>query len=294
MCIAILSIVFGTLYQTFDTFKRAYTTENVVAGVQQKTRNGVEFMVHDIRLAGLDPLGLADAGFLDARSTSLQFTSDSNFDGDVDDPFENITYGLNGDLLEQENHLGSETLLDRVTVLTFSFLDQDENELIDDTLVPPQVPAAQLNDIKTVVITLSTQRSAGRDDPVSRTCSPRVYGGVVYFTTYTPPATGGGDPGDPCAVSTVRGVARLYAVNYKTGASVHNFSSIVETNGESEVVDLGKHDRVVALGTAIPSAPVIAILEGGARLFVGVEGGIVSMPTIETPDMHRYFWHQHF
>jgi type IV pilus assembly protein PilY1 len=108
--------------------------------------------------------------------------------------------------------------------------------------------------------------------------SPRVYGGVVYFTTYTPPATGGGDPGDPCAVSTVRGVARLYAVNYKTGASVHNFSSI----------------GVVALGTAIPSAPVIAILEGGARLFVGVEGGIVSMPTIETPDMHRYFWHQPF
>ena len=124
--------------------------------------------------------------------------------------------------------------------------------------------------------------------------SPRVYGGVVYFTTYTPPATGGGDPGDPCAVSTVRGVARLYAVNYKTGASVHDFSGIVETDGDSEVVDLGKYDRVVALGTAVPSAPVIAILEGGARLFVGVEGGIVSMPTIGTPDMYRYFWHQPF
>jgi prepilin-type N-terminal cleavage/methylation domain-containing protein len=165
MCIAIMSIVFGTLYQTFDTFNRAYTTENVVAGVQQKTRNGVEFMVHDIRLAGLDPLGSAGAGFLDAQSTSLQFTSDSNFDGDVDDPFEDITYGLNGDLLEQTNHLGTETLLDRVTVLTFSFLDEDE---------PPQVPAAQLNDIKTVVITLSTQRPAGRDDPVSRTYSTRV------------------------------------------------------------------------------------------------------------------------
>ena len=124
--------------------------------------------------------------------------------------------------------------------------------------------------------------------------SPRVYGGVVYFTTYTPPATGGGDPGDPCAVSTVRGVGRLYAVNYKTGASVHDFSDIVETDGDGEVVELGKHDRVVELGTALPSAPVIAILEGGARLFVGVEGGIVSLPAIETPDMYRYFWHQPF
>jgi prepilin-type N-terminal cleavage/methylation domain-containing protein len=174
MCIAILSIVFGTLYQTFDTFNRAYTTENVVAGVQQKTRNGVEFMVHDIRLAGLDPLGTAGAGFMDAESTRIRFTADANFDGDVNDSFENISYGLNGDLLEQTNHLGTEILLDRVTVLTFSYLDEDDNDLIDNTLVPPQVPAAQLADIKTVVISLSTQRPAGRDDPVSRTYTTRV------------------------------------------------------------------------------------------------------------------------
>ena len=81
---------------------------------------------------------------------------------------------MNGTLLEQTNHLGNETLLDRVTGLTFSFLDADENELIDDTLVPPQVPVTQLVDIKTVVISLSTQRPAGRDDPVSRTYSTRV------------------------------------------------------------------------------------------------------------------------
>ena len=174
MCIAILSIAFGTVYQTFDTFNRAYATENVVAGVQQKTRNGVEFMVHDIRLAGLDPLGTAGAGFLAAGPTSLRFTADTNFDGDVDDPFEDIIYALNGSTLRQTNHLGPETLLDNVTSLTFGFLDVDDNELIDDTLTPPQVPAGQLVDIKTVVISLSTQQSAGRDDPVSRTYSTRV------------------------------------------------------------------------------------------------------------------------
>jgi hypothetical protein len=37
---------------------------------------------------------------------------------------------------------------------------------------------------------------------------------------------------------------------------------------------------------------VIAILEGGARLFIGVEGGIVSLPAVTTPDMIRYYWHQ--
>lgn len=123
--------------------------------------------------------------------------------------------------------------------------------------------------------------------------SPRVYGGVVYFTTYTPdPGDGGG--GDPCAASTVRGVARMYAVDYRTGASVAEFSTDVEVDGDGNTVDLGKKDRVIAIGTAIPSAPVIAVLEGGARIFIGVEGGIVSLPTVVTPDMHRYYWHQIF
>jgi type IV pilus assembly protein PilY1 len=122
--------------------------------------------------------------------------------------------------------------------------------------------------------------------------SPRVYGGVIYFTTYTP--DNGAPSGDPCAASTVRGVGRLYAVDYKTGASVSEFSSEVEIDGDGNVVNLGKNDRMIAIGTAIPSAPVIAILENGARIFIGVEGGIVSMPAIDTPDMYRYYWHQIF
>jgi Tfp pilus tip-associated adhesin PilY1 len=124
--------------------------------------------------------------------------------------------------------------------------------------------------------------------------SPRVYGGVVYFTTYTPSDGSGVVAGDPCAASTVRGVSRLYALNFKTGASVHEFSSTPETDHSGNSVTLGKQDRSLAVGTAIPSAPVIAILGGGARLFIGVEGGIVSLPTIATQDMYRYYWNQIF
>ncbi|MGD8522181.1 MAG: PilC/PilY family type IV pilus protein [Desulfobacterales bacterium] len=131
--------------------------------------------------------------------------------------------------------------------------------------------------------------------------SPRVYAGIVYFTTYTPADPAVGDPEDPCAVSNVRGEARLYAVDYKTGGSVYDFNPTVELGGEGEEVPYGKLDRIKTIGTAIPSAPVIAILEsdenglgGGARLFAGVEGGIVSLETKETPDMYRYYWHQLF
>ncbi len=122
--------------------------------------------------------------------------------------------------------------------------------------------------------------------------SPRVYGGVVYFSTYAPSENAGPDPDDPCASSTVRGVARLYALNYQTGASMHNFSSQPETDNSGNPVSLGKKDRALAIGTAIPSAPVIAILGGGARLFVGIEGGIANLPAIATRDMNRFYWNR--
>ena len=49
VCIALLSIVFGTVYRSFANVNRSYTNENVKAGVQQKTRIGIDldaFMRH--------------------------------------------------------------------------------------------------------------------------------------------------------------------------------------------------------------------------------------------------------
>lgn len=171
MCIAILSVLFGTIYRTFDTFNRSYANENVKAGVQQKSRIGIDLMARDIRLAGLDPLGSASAGFnpTNTSTTSIQFTADLNYDGDLDDPFEDMIYALNGNLLQQTSDLGSgpvtATLLDNVTALTFSYLDQADN------LLPEPVAADQ---IRTVIISLTMQRPAGREGTVSRTYSTRV------------------------------------------------------------------------------------------------------------------------
>ena len=173
MCIAILSILFGTIYRTFDTFNRSYTKENVKAGVQQKTRVGIDLMARDIRLAGLDPLGSASAGF-DAdpartNTTSIQFSADLNYDGDVEDPFENIRYTLNGDRLEQTSDLGAgmivDTLMENVSGLLFTYLDET-----DTTLAEP-IP---VNEVRTVLISLTVVRAAGREGPISRTYNTRV------------------------------------------------------------------------------------------------------------------------
>ena len=171
MCIAILSVLFGTIYRTFDTFNRSYANENVKAGVQQKSRIGIDLMARDVRLAGLDPLGSAGAGFnpTNTNTSSVQFTADLNYDGDLADPFEDMIYALNGNLLQQTTDLGSgpvtATLLDNVTALTFTYLDQADN------LLPEPIAADQS---RTVIISLTMQRPARRAGTVSRTYTSRV------------------------------------------------------------------------------------------------------------------------
>jgi type IV pilus assembly protein PilW len=163
-----LAVLLGAIYSGFERLNRSYTAENAKAGTQQSARIGMEAMVQDMRLAGLNPLGTAGAGVVAAAPTSIQFTADINFDGDLDDPFEDITYALSGSTLMQTNHLGPEVLLEGVTNLAFTYFDD----------VGAVIPAADLatrrQDIRTVGVTLTVSRPAGRNQQVSRTYTTQV------------------------------------------------------------------------------------------------------------------------
>jgi type IV pilus assembly protein PilY1 len=122
--------------------------------------------------------------------------------------------------------------------------------------------------------------------------SVTVFNGVLYFTTYTPEA-GGGDTGDdPCEVVSGRGQSRLYALNYKTGEAAHEYSEETETDAEGNVVTQGKHDRSKVIGTSIGSAPSIAVLEGGPRIYIGADGGIPTEDPDVTAAVNTYYWRQ--
>jgi prepilin-type N-terminal cleavage/methylation domain-containing protein len=171
--IGIVAILLTFMYKGFERLNRYYTAENVKANTQQSARIGIEMMVQDIRLAGLNPLGTAGAGVVAATPTSFRFTADSNFDGDVADPFEEITYGLNlsgtcGTCLQQTNHLGTETLLGDVNALAMTYLDDTG------IAIPTLDLATRRADIRTVGITLTVNRPAGRDGTVSRTYTTQV------------------------------------------------------------------------------------------------------------------------
>ena len=156
-------ILMAAIYGIHAIQTRSYTTQNVAADVQQAVRAGVDFMAEDIMMAGLNPEETADAGIQNAASDEIRFTLDRNMDGDCSDNFEDITYRLNGGSLEQISpSLGTQTMLDNVTALTFSYLDEDGNT------------TGTLNEIRTVIISMTVEEPAGRDGLVTRTYSTRV------------------------------------------------------------------------------------------------------------------------
>lgn len=168
LVLAALSILFGAIYTGFERLNRSYTAENVKAATQQSARIGIEMMVQDIRLAGLDPLGSAGAGIVEATPTRLGFTADMNHDGQLDGPLENVTYALNGTRLEQTSHLGTEVLLEDVSQMQFTYLDATGAE------IPEAELATRRADIRAVEISLTVNRPAGRNPAVSRTYTTRV------------------------------------------------------------------------------------------------------------------------
>ncbi len=88
-------------------------------------------------------------------------------------------------------------------------------------------------------------------------------------------------------------MGRLYAVDYKTGGSAHNWTTAEEIDQETgDPTDLGKADRAKIVGYSMPSPPVIAILETGPKLYIGIEGGVDDVDPIPAPDLNIIYWRQ--
>jgi len=170
MVLAIMSIAFGTIYKSFEQLNRSYTKENVKAGVQQGARIAVDFMVQDIRMAGLDPMGTANAGIVAEIGPQLpttdwiEFTADVNFDGEIKEAedYEKVRYRLVGKQLLQRNRMEEEVLLDNVTNLTFTYLNSAD------------APTTDINEIRSVIVSLTMEKPAGRAGMISRTYTTKV------------------------------------------------------------------------------------------------------------------------
>jgi prepilin-type N-terminal cleavage/methylation domain-containing protein len=193
IALGLISLVFGIMVAFFVTVTRSSCAQNAAAGAQHSARGGTEHIVHDLRMAGLDPFKTAGAGIEEISSAGsvLRFTSDRCDrpinsagcerpapDGNLDDQSEEVTYLYDPSRRSlrrcfYESDPDRETcvnFIDKVvpnpdSIPLFVFLDEDSNEITENS---------DRSRIRTVIITLTVEEPAGMARTISRTYSARV------------------------------------------------------------------------------------------------------------------------
>lgn len=201
IAMAISTIVMAAIYSAYVTNSRINTAQESVVEMQQNIRAALGPLTRDIRMAGYDPSGSANTGFVDSvnfsngggltepivtSTTQIAFTADLDDDGSIDLAAQDSNNDGNTDMTDMEQvayRLGlppNDTNLERYSTTTPLDPDDPEwqtvaeqieriefNYVIDDTTTPPTTTltptVAQLQDITSVQITLLA--IANRPDP---------------------------------------------------------------------------------------------------------------------------------
>ncbi|MBA7625067.1 hypothetical protein ES703_32488 [subsurface metagenome] len=135
------AVVMTTILSAYYSQNKSYAVQEQVAAMVQNLRAAMDIMIREIRMAGYDPTGTANAGIVTANTTSINITEDLDGDGSVAGD-ENITYALadsdgDGDNdLERNNNL----IAENIDALDFLYLDETNNP----TTVPSEIKAVQI------------------------------------------------------------------------------------------------------------------------------------------------------
>ena len=157
---AMASIVMAAVVSAYTVQVRSKNTQEVVTDMNDTARAALEIMITEIRMAGFDPLGTANARIITANSDELQFSMDigdgdpmTTFepDGDAGDANENIRYKIDsGNLGRQTGGAGAFTALaHNVDALNFIYLDANGNI------------TGTLNNIRTIQVTIVARAEGG-------------------------------------------------------------------------------------------------------------------------------------
>ena len=170
-------IVMTAIVTSLFSQQKVHMTQDRLIEMQQDLRAAVYLFGADVKMAGYDPTGDANATFLTADQAEIQFQIDRNGDGDftdpgppvTNDPAEVIRYALTNDsnrdgladgtpcdFGRELDNGGLQILAQNIDALNFVYLDQD-----GDTL---STPVANPQDIGSVQISLVAR--SGEDLPV--------------------------------------------------------------------------------------------------------------------------------
>ncbi len=139
--LAISSIVFTLMYQTYTAQLKSHTTQQELVEMQQNLRAALYLMEREIRMAGYAPEGgLSDPVITTAAAGSIAFAMDikdsdtlEGSDGDTASAGEQIQYTLDGsgNLVRISNDGGggwrTDVLIDDVDINSLTFVYKDED-----------------------------------------------------------------------------------------------------------------------------------------------------------------------
>jgi hypothetical protein len=151
-----------------------------------------------------------------------------------------------------------------------------ESNLVDvtsDTLQDPNASASA----KTAILNalransgwyIRLNQSPGESQNPGEKCdgSSLIFGGSVYFTTFTPsPASG------VCTLGTGQG--NVYILQYQTGKAMFYLSDFSQSQ---PIPKLTVNDRLMSIGAGLPSGIIVTIIGGTVTAYGGVAGGVFS------------------
>ncbi|MEW6327312.1 MAG: prepilin-type N-terminal cleavage/methylation domain-containing protein [Thermodesulfobacteriota bacterium] len=166
IAIAISGIVLGAVSSLFIMQNKSYSVQEQVAEMQQNARAAMDIMTREIRMAGCDTTGSANAGIVSVTSNSINFTQDTNGDGDTSDANENITYSLytSSGIQKIGRNTGgiNQPVAENIQALTFAYYDSNGNT------------TAILANIRQIELTI-TARTANPDPEYTTNGGYRTY-----------------------------------------------------------------------------------------------------------------------
>jgi len=194
--LAISGIIIGAVFATYSTQQKTYTASDQIAEMQQNLRAAMLIMTRDIREAGCDPTGNANAGFTTATIGQVAFTRDivgnaatpNESNGDTAGAGEAVTFGFlaaddtnaNGIVdgggadwsavadLQRDNGDGSgfQAISERLSAIEFNYI-------LDDNTTTAAPTASQLKNIQAVQVSLLT---------IAKTPDSKLFNNVAYTT----------------------------------------------------------------------------------------------------------------
>ena len=139
LALFISSVMAAAIFNFFIAQNKSYSIQDQVTEMQQNIRAAINLMVKEIRMAGYDPTGKANAGIVTASPDVITFTMDLNSDANCDDFNEYITYSLYtpGDRIKKLGRKGKKTehnapVAEHIETLKFAYaFDSNGDGLLD-------------------------------------------------------------------------------------------------------------------------------------------------------------------